>query len=270
MRAYRATDRKDDFMNADFEWWKTFFSGLVVDFWKIALPPERTRAEADFLESQLALSPGARVLDVPCGHGRLAIELAARGCFVTGVDISAELLAVASEDASARGISATSWRLSDMRDLPWVSAFDAAFCAGSSFGFLGDAGDAEFLGAVSRALVPKGRFVLDASKVLETILPAFRESHEMEKDGIRFEATNRWDARAGRYENRYTISRDGVTETKLASHRVYSVRELCRMLEGAGFEELSLLGSLTGEEFRLGSPALFVAASTRASAAPGA
>jgi cyclopropane fatty-acyl-phospholipid synthase-like methyltransferase len=62
------------------EWWKTFFSGLIVDFWRAAMPEEVTRDEAEFLAKHLCLSDGSRALDVPCGAGRLAIELAARGC----------------------------------------------------------------------------------------------------------------------------------------------------------------------------------------------
>src|SRR5687767_5885998 len=77
------------------EWWNDFFSGLVVDFWRAAMTPEVTDAEATFLADRLALSPGDRVLDVPCGDGRLALALAVRGCRVTGVDISEEFLTAA-------------------------------------------------------------------------------------------------------------------------------------------------------------------------------
>jgi len=41
--------------------------------------PEGTRADADWIERVLGLQRGARVLDVPCGAGRLALELAGRG-----------------------------------------------------------------------------------------------------------------------------------------------------------------------------------------------
>lgn len=41
------------------------------------------------------LSPGERVLDMGCGTGALAVRLARQGCAVTGVDISAPMLAQA-------------------------------------------------------------------------------------------------------------------------------------------------------------------------------
>jgi hypothetical protein len=55
------------------EWWKDFFSGLIVEFWRGALPEEVTRSEADFLQKYLRLSDGSRVLDVPCGAGRAVL-----------------------------------------------------------------------------------------------------------------------------------------------------------------------------------------------------
>ncbi len=246
-------------MNVPEQWWKTFFNGLVVDFWRAAMPPESTTAEADFFARHLALAPGARVLDVACGDGRLALELARRGLCVTGVDISEEFLAAGRRSAAEQGLT-VEWRQSDMRDLPWREDFDGAFCGGSSFGFLGDAGDSDFLRAVARTLKSGARFAIDAVKAVEVIAPHFRERHAMEVQGIRFEAENRYDAAAGRMESRYTITRGERSETRLASHRIYAYREVISMLEHAGFRDCAGYGSLSGEPFLLGSTRLLLVA----------
>jgi SAM-dependent methyltransferase len=245
------------------DWWKDFFNGLVVDFWRAAMPPEATAAEADFYEKQLSLSPGARVLDVPCGDGRLALELARRGCLVTGVDISEEFLRAARASAAGRGL-AVDWRKAEMRDLPWREEFDGAFCAGSSFGFLGDAGDLEFLRAASRTLKPGARFAIDAVKAEEILLPLSPESRVMEVEDIRFEAENRYDRATRSMESRYTITRGARRETRTARHRIYSLAEVRGMLEEAGFEEIEALGSLSGEPFQAGSTRLILVAARRA------
>ena len=242
------------------DWWKDFFGGLMVDFWRAAMTPETTRAEADFLWRSLRLAPGMRVLDVPCGDGRLALELAARGCRVTGVDISSGFLAAAADSARERGLD-VAWREADMRDLPrdWNEEFDAAYCAGSSFGFLGDSGDVAFLEAVARTLVAGGRFFGDF-KAAESVLPSFRESYEMPVGNLVFAAKNSYDPAAGTMENLYTVTRGSEVEKKRAVHRIYTTREILGMLADAGFEGFETSGSLQGEPYRLGASRLFVVA----------
>ncbi len=239
-------------------WWENFFGGLVVDFWRAAMTPEITRAETDFLWSSLRLAPGMRVLDVPCGDGRLALELAARGCRVTGVDISPEFLAAARASADERRLDVL-WRQSDMRVLPWDGEFDAAYCAGSSFGFFDDQGNAAFVAAVARTLAPGGRFLGDF-KAAESVLPAFRESYEMPVGNLVFAARNSYDPAVGTMENLYTVTRGNEVEKKRAVHRIYSTREILGMLSAAGFGEFETFGSVGGEPYRLGSPRLFVVA----------
>src|SRR6185436_3921493 len=73
-------------------WYETFFHGVTLDLWRMAIPPEQTTAEADFLIQNLNCEVGARVLDVPCGNGRLTFELAKRGYRVTGVDLAEEFI----------------------------------------------------------------------------------------------------------------------------------------------------------------------------------
>ena len=79
-------------MDVQTNWWENFFEGVAVTMWLQALPPEHTQREADRLARLLAAAPGAEVLDVPCGAGRLSLALAERGYRLTGVDSSSEFL----------------------------------------------------------------------------------------------------------------------------------------------------------------------------------
>ena len=134
------------------DWYETFFDGVVVDMWRQATPPEATFADADFLIEALALEAGARVLDAPCGHGRHAVALARRGYQMTGVDISKAMIRYAREAATEAGVE-VDWHLADMRELPAEHPFDAAYCFGNSFGYLGPEGNRTFLERVAGALV---------------------------------------------------------------------------------------------------------------------
>jgi len=239
-----------------------FFSGLFVECWRKVMPEEVTEREADFLQRQLQLSPGARVLDVPCGTGRHSCALATRGYQLTGVDLSSTCLNHARDLATSKRLSVT-WEHRDMSDLPWNDAFDAAFSMGNSFGYADDDHDARFLRAVFTALKPGGRFVLDYPAVAEALLPAYQERMWVPVGDMLFLREGRYDHVAGRIETRYTLIRDGKVETKPWTQRVYTYREICRLLAAAGFTDPQGYGSLTAEPFKLGSRGLFLVAQKR-------
>src|SRR5262249_29978187 len=68
----------------------------------------------------LAPTAGERILDLGCGDGAITAHLVELGCFVVGVDASAELLAA----ARARGLDV---RLMDGHALTFDREFDAVF-----------------------------------------------------------------------------------------------------------------------------------------------
>lgn len=119
-----------------------------------------TRQEIDFLWAALDLQPGMRVLDVGCGPGRHAHELARRGIVVHGIDISAAFVELARANAPE---GATFERL-DARELAFDGEFDAVLClCQGAFGLMTANGDDELvLASMARALRPGGRLALSA------------------------------------------------------------------------------------------------------------
>jgi SAM-dependent methyltransferase len=238
-------------------WWENFFHGVALDFWRAAISDEQTRAEADFLQKHLRLSAGAKVLDAPCGNGRLSIELAGRGLALTGVDIASEFIAEANRKASESGVL-IDLHERDMRNLPWTNEFDGAFCFGNSFGYLDDDENAEFLDAVSRSLKPGARLVLDAPAIAECILPTFQPSRSIELAGITVLIEHRYDHEQGRMFNDFTFVRDGIEDKRPSSQRVYTYRELAELLHEAGLEVVGAYSSLAEEPFKLGKQRLLL------------
>jgi SAM-dependent methyltransferase len=244
------------------DWWRDFFSGLPVEFWLRVPTAEQTRGEADFIEKALGLPAGARVLDVPCGGGRHALELAARGYRLTGVDLSEDFLMAARAQAMERQL-AVAWQRQPMDELAWQGEFDGAYCFGNSFGYLDDAGNARFLKAVARALKPGGRFALDTGLAAEGMFPTFQERRWLQLGDLLFFSLSRYDPVRGRIDTDYTFLRDGKGETRPASFRVYMYRELCGLLEEVGFGDCAGYSSVTQEPFRLGSPRLLLVATKK-------
>jgi D-alanine-D-alanine ligase len=58
------------------DWFKSFFTEPWLSIQKAVWTPDRTIAEVDFIQHVLRLPRLAAILDVPCGDGRIAVELA--------------------------------------------------------------------------------------------------------------------------------------------------------------------------------------------------
>jgi len=260
-------------------WFETFFHGVTLDLWRKAIPPAQTTAEAEFLIDHLNCDAGARVLDVPSGNGRLSFELAQRGLRVTGVDISKEFIEEArsiqstSSDppATAGGTDLSAkieFQLCDMRHLEGQAIYDGAYCFGNSFAFLEHAEMNRFLGAIARALKPGARFVIETGIAAESVLRDFEEQSCHEFDGLSITIKERYIAEESCIDSEYIFERDGKTERRLAREWIYTVAEIRRMLESAGFSILDLYGSLKCKPYKLGSRELFIVSERAAETRP--
>jgi SAM-dependent methyltransferase len=119
-----------------------------------------TAQEIDHIVSAIDLRPGMRVLDVGCGPGRHAHELARRGIVVHGIDISGRFVELA---AAAAPEGATFARM-DARSMAFDAEFDAVIClCQGAFGLMtADGDDERVVAGMARALRPGGRLVLSA------------------------------------------------------------------------------------------------------------
>ena len=247
------------------EWYRDFFTGVVVEMWRDAVPPEQTQVEIDFLQRSLQLAAGDQVLDVPCGCGRHALELARLGLRVVAVDVSAEMVAEgqrrqrAAETDSGQAL-AIDWRIADMRSLDERGTFDAACCLGNSFGYLDRVGTSQFLQAVAGALKPQARFVFDYGLSAESILPRFTEYEWAPVGDVLFLEHNRYDVASSCIETTYKFVHDGIIETRIGHHYVYTVAEIQYLLNSAGLRVLALHGGYQNEPFDLAAPVLCVVA----------
>jgi len=248
------------------DWYRDFFRDIALDVWRDAIPASQTQHEVEFLARSLRFRQGERVLDVPCGAGRLSLPLAERGLRVTGVDIAGEQIAAARRlGAVGRGTAGIEWRQSDVRDLPWESAFDAAFCFGNSFGYVARAATRASVHPLPRAPNPAGRFAMDTGMVAETILPSLRDHEEATIGDVRFIEDNTYHPDASCLETRYTFVRDGASQTRVGLHWIFTIAEIGRFFADAGMTVTGLYGSLDEAPFAIGDRLLYlVAAKTTA------
>lgn len=112
----------------------------------------------EVIARQLAgfVQPGMTVLDVGCGQGTQAVELASKGCAVTGVDPSPDLLGRCQESALEAGtaVELVSGRIDELAKILADRTFDIVCCHGVLM-YLEDRGAA--LKVLADRLTPEGR-----------------------------------------------------------------------------------------------------------------
>lgn len=204
------------------------------------LNDENSDTETDAVVRLAGLEPGERVLDLACGHGRIANRLAARGHAVSGLDAMPLFLDKARADAAERGVK-VDYRHGDMRRLPWTDEFDVVVSWFTAFGYLGDDGDREVLAEVARVLRPGGRFVIELNHY-PWLLRDLRTSITQERDGDLLVDRNEFDPLTNRISTHRTTIRDGHRRDTRFFVRLYPYTELRSLLRAAGFGEVSAFG----------------------------
>jgi len=238
-------------------WYEEFFTGDWLDIQRARYTDEQSAEIAEGIRALLGLRPSMRVLDVPCGTGAIALALAAGGIAVTGVDLSADLLADARAAAENRGLP-LALHQADMRDLPWEAQFDGAVNYWGSFGYFDDGGNEAFCAAVHRALVPAGRFLIEVP-TLELFYSHDADRTWSEVAGIRVSQKTNYDFLTGRARVTWTLARDEREVQRVTDIRMYSCPELVTMLRRVGFTAFDTYADLHGAPFGVGERLVLVA-----------
>jgi SAM-dependent methyltransferase len=233
------------------------FDDDYLFFYANILNDEVSDRQTDLIWHLLKLEPGARVLDLACGDGRIANRLAARGASVTGLDVTSRFLDRAREEARAHGVE-VHYVHGDMRELAWEGRFDAVTCVFTSFGYFDDHANRRVLRRVRRALRSSGRLCLDLNH-LPWLLTNFRDKEVVERDGQWMIDRNRYDPLTGRTVNDRTIIRDGRQRSFQFSVRMFSFPELRDWLLDAGFGEVHGFSG-RGEELTADAPRMVIIA----------
>tara|TARA_R110002096_G_scaffold114529_2_gene248434 strand:+ start:2179 stop:2973 length:795 start_codon:yes stop_codon:yes gene_type:complete len=240
-----------------------FFDRDYLAFYAAELNDDTNDDEAHTIAELLQLQPGLRILDLPCGHGRIARRLAAMGATITGIDRSQLFLEHARADADRHGV-AVDYREGDMRTLSVDGEFDVVLNWFTSFGYDDDDTLRTQLTRMHRALVPGGRLLLETINLHQRDLQPHETSHTKElvdEHGTHFLIDRYYyDPHDGRLHARRFITRSGqATRTIPWQLRLFPLTELKTWLREAGFANVQAFSG-GGEVFRCDSERLIVVA----------
>ena len=239
---------------------KGTFGDDYLYFYEESIDDEHSDSDTSEILRLLDLPTGSRILDAPCGHGRIARRLAAAGMEVTGVDLTRAYIEQARADPKLPP-SGVTYIEGDVRNLPVAGPFDAVVCWLNSFGYYDDDDCHRVLREFHRVLRSGGKVAIDTMHQdggVRHFTPA-PDAVVVRRGNDSMIELSTWDPVTGRMMVNRTIHRDGD-----ARHTSYFVRlptppEWMRWLEDAGFQNVRFQAG-TGGPLELDSWELVVTA----------
>ncbi|TSA31187.1 MAG: class I SAM-dependent methyltransferase [Porphyromonadaceae bacterium] len=206
-----------------------------------------TIGEVDFIEKEAGFNKSARILDVGCGTGRHAIELASRGYNVTGIDLSEAQLAKARKKAAARNLDIRFTR-KDAREFDFQGEFDLAImiCEGAFPLMETDEMNFQILKNACNSLNERGKLIFTT---LNGLFPLFHSVMDFVNAGSSgcVSSMHTFDLMTFRDHSTYETTDDlGNNKTLICNERYYVPSEISWMLKSLGFREITICGCKLG------------------------
>ncbi|MDX9848390.1 MAG: class I SAM-dependent methyltransferase [Tenuifilaceae bacterium] len=208
-----------------------------------------TLGECDFIEQEINHTKALAIIDIGCGTGRHAIELAKRGYSVTGIDLSQSLLQKAREKAKHNGVN-VDFQHHDARCLPFQNQFDLAImlCEGGFPLMETDEMNYEILRNVSKSLRPKAKFIFTT---LNGLFPLFHSINDFHAQGV-VEGNATYNSKSfdlmtfRDYNITKVVDDNGVEKELECNERYYVPSEITWLLKTLGFTKIEIFGATLG------------------------
>jgi SAM-dependent methyltransferase len=202
------------------------FSSTWYTVFLETMPLAATEAEIAFVLRHLPPARFPRLLDLCCGPGRHATQLATHGYTILGIDNNPDAIAKARRSPAAN----LTYLVHDMREIAALpGAFDGAINLWHSFGYFDDATNLDVLRQVRDKLRPGGRFVLDIYN--RSSLERLPTTQRVDKAGVRIVTEHTWAGKRLTCSLRYNDGEPGDT----FEWRLYTPDEILAMASDLGF-----------------------------------
>jgi SAM-dependent methyltransferase len=250
------------------EWWRDprhHFGELTIDS-PLLLQRDDIQPAVEFISTDLALPTHARILDLCCGPGRYAVELAHRGYDVVCLDINEQYIALARQLAAREGVQAT-FLTGDMREIPFESHFDAILNVGTSFGFFDrEVENRRVIKAVAKALRSKGVFLLEMANRDYYLKNFTAKDWRRLENGRVLIIQREFDYVQSRIDAVFEmVGAEGV-ERWSHSWRAYTLFEVVGMLKQAGLALSRVYGGWKQSPYGVDSPRMLTTSERRGAA----
>lgn len=229
------------------KWYETLFANFADTYDKECFT-QGTPGEVDFVERELGFDRNKRILDIACGTGRHAVELAKRGYPVVGFDLSEGQLRSARAKAEAAGV-AVDFQRRDATEPHFHAEFDAAlmFCEGAFPLMETDEQNYAILAHAANALRGGGKLMLTTLSALFPLFHSVKDFLAAAESGATTDTLS-FDLMTFRERADLSFTDDaGQTHAITADQRYYTPAELRWLLKTAGFAKVDIFGCHLGQ-----------------------
>jgi 2-polyprenyl-3-methyl-5-hydroxy-6-metoxy-1,4-benzoquinol methylase len=228
------------------QWYEELFQDFA-DKYDREIFTSGTAGEVDFIEKETAFRRDFHILDIGCGTGRHSLELARRGYNVTGIDLSATMIAKAKALAKKENLG-TEFQVRDARDFNFNESIDLAImiCEGAFPLMESDEMNFSILNNAFSSLKPGGKFIFTT---LNGLFPLFHSVKEfMDKGESQGQSSgNTFDLMTFRDHSVYETEDDlGNKKILNCNERYYVPSEITWLLKSAGFRKSEIFGCKLG------------------------
>ena len=241
----------------------SFFDGYYKDIWKQVFPEKTTLAEVDFIINEAGLGEGSRVLDLMCGYGRHALELAKRRIQVTAVDNLTDYINELKEKAAVENHCIECIQ-ADILEIDLHKEYDAVICMGNSFQFFNQDDASQLLLNIAAHIRKNGKFFINTWSIAEIVFKNFKDKSWLKINDLLFLSESKVLFKPTRVETDCIfITLNGEREEKKSVDYIFSIAELEIMLINTGFI-LKEIYSIPGKKkFTVGEPRAYIVAERR-------
>ena len=230
------------------QWYEALFENYARKYDKECFV-QGTTGECDFIEQEIGQDKSLKILDIGCGTGRHAIELAKRGYSVTGIDLSESQLKRAKEKAEEEGMT-IDFQRHDARDLPFEGEFDLAImlCEGGFSLMETDEMNFDILKNATKALRTNGKLIFTTLNGLFPLFHSVKEFYESaQKEGQSQCKECSFDLITFRDHNTVVFEDDAGNKKELkCNERYYVPSEITWLLKTLGYKKSDIFGAKLG------------------------
>jgi cyclopropane fatty-acyl-phospholipid synthase-like methyltransferase len=236
----------------------TFFDGIYKEVWRKLIPPGLSEAECSFIEDEASLSQGDQVLDLMCGYGRHALELARRGYAVTALDNLKAYIDEINDIAATEGLQIDA-RVAGALEAQLSQSYKAIICMGNSFAFFAKEDVLALLKKIAFYLEQDGILIINTWMIAEIAIRHFREHEWHRIDDYKYLLEYKYCLQPSRIESEHTlITPEGRVEVINGVDYLFTLDELDNMFQEAGLRLRDVYSTPKKRKFKMGDNRAYV------------